>query len=71
MIRNIDEQRCSGCRICVDACPEDVLRFDEGKKKAYAAYPDDCIGCCVCGWFCPKKCIDVTMESAIPEVMAY
>ncbi len=71
MIKNLDEKRCTGCRICVDVCAEDVLRFDEERKKAHVAYPGDCLGCGACAWFCPQKCIEVTIERGRPEVMAY
>lgn len=71
MLKELDEDRCTGCKICVDICPEDVLRFDEDRKKAYVAYPEDCLGCGVCAWFCPLKCIEVTIDRARPEVMAF
>jgi len=71
MLKELDEDRCTGCKICVDICPEDVLRFDEDRKKAYVAYPKDCLGCGVCAWFCPLKCIEVTIDRARLEVMAF
>jgi NAD-dependent dihydropyrimidine dehydrogenase PreA subunit len=69
MLTKLDEDRCTGCKICVDICPEDVLRL-EG-KKAHIAYPDDCIGCGVCAWFCPRKCIETSVDRARQEVMAF
>lgn len=70
MLKNLDEETCTGCGICVDVCPEDVLRSDEDRKKAYIAYPEDCLGCGVCAWFCPQECIEVSIDRARPEVMA-
>lgn len=71
MLKELDEDRCTGCKICVDVCAEDVLRFDEDRGKAYVAYPDDCLGCGACAWFCPLKCIEVTIDRGKPEVMAF
>lgn len=71
MVKNLDKNKCTGCKICVKVCPEDVLRFDEASKKANVAYLEDCIACGVCAWFCPAKCIKITVDSARPEVMAY
>jgi NAD-dependent dihydropyrimidine dehydrogenase PreA subunit len=71
MLRSLDENICTGCQICVDACPEDVLRYDNNKRKAVIAYPKDCIGCGVCSWFCPVKCIETSIEREWPQVQAY
>jgi NAD-dependent dihydropyrimidine dehydrogenase PreA subunit len=35
VVKRIVEDLCFGCRLCVDICTEDVLRFDETKKKPY------------------------------------
>jgi len=70
-IESLSSEICIGCRICVDVCPEDVLRFDEKKKKAYIAYPEDCVACWVCEWFCPVKCIVVSKDPARPAVPDY
>jgi ferredoxin len=32
MIKEIYEDKCNGCGICVDVCPADVLRMDEKKE---------------------------------------
>ncbi|HUT71160.1 MAG TPA: ferredoxin family protein [Desulfatiglandales bacterium] len=71
MLEHLDENRCTGCKICVDVCPEDVLRFDEDRKKPFVAYPEDCLGCGACAWFCPRNCIEVSIDRARQEEMAY
>ncbi|MFC2071657.1 ferredoxin family protein [Chloroflexota bacterium] len=58
-IEKIDDIKCSGCKVCVDACPMDVIRFDEGKNVAYIAYPEDCDFCLACEEACPLDCIYV------------
>jgi NAD-dependent dihydropyrimidine dehydrogenase PreA subunit len=70
-IEALDLELCTGCKICVAVCPEDVLRFSEDEKKAYIGYPKDCVACLVCEWFCPVKCIQVSKDSARPLIMDY
>ena len=62
MLKRLDENECTGCQTCVDVCPEDVLRFDEDRKKPYVAYPEDCIGCGVCATKCPPKVAAIRIE---------
>ena len=50
----IDEERCNGCRMCVDACPEEALGLI--KKKAAVNHAS----CALCG-----TCIDICPERAI------
>ncbi len=63
-IKSLDQEICTGCRICVDACPEDVLYMDEEKKKASIRYPEDCVACFACEFFCPVQCIEVSKDRA-------
>jgi Fe-S-cluster-containing dehydrogenase component len=30
----LDEQKCSGCQSCIEACPYDAIRFDAESQKA-------------------------------------
>ena len=61
----INEDRCKGCALCVDACPKDVLALAERKVNVHgysyveAIKSDDCIGCASCGIVCPDGCITV------------
>ena len=48
----IDTRLCMGCGVCEFICPSDVYRITK-KKKAYLAYPEDCIGLC---WLCIQRC---------------
>ena len=63
-IKNLSSESCTGCQICVDVCPEDVLRFDEQIHKAVIKYPEDCVACWACESFCPVRCIEVSKERA-------
>ncbi len=60
MIDFLDESKCNGCGKCVESCPMDVFRLDKGKKKAYAAYPNDCQTCFCCELDCPVAAIKIS-----------
>jgi len=58
----IDVERCpEGCRVCIDACPDDALRLDEeGKPEVYQEF---CILCSACERVCPDDAIHVHRTS--------
>ena len=58
---DVNEDACTGCGVCVETCPTDVLRLDLA-QKAYAAYPRDCQGCFVCQWDCAYEAIRVRVN---------
>ena len=60
----VDNERCKGCALCVEACPQDVIAL--AKKVNVSGYPfvevvsqDNCIGCASCAIVCPDGCITV------------
>ena len=59
----IDEDRCKGCNLCVDACPQHVLalstdRFNaKGYRPVQLVDPDNCTGCTACKPVCPVNAI--------------
>lgn len=60
----VDTERCKGCSLCVNACPQDVIAL--AKKVNVNGYPfvevvaqDNCIGCASCAIVCPDGCITV------------
>jgi 2-oxoglutarate ferredoxin oxidoreductase subunit delta len=68
----IDAERCTGCNICVELCPQDCLELGDAVNShdyriAILASPDDCTGCEVCGWVCPHWAIDVFREGKARE----
>lgn len=58
MILSIDQEKCIGCGACVAKCPLDAIRMNED-KKAYIAYPDDCMTCYLCERACPSGALFV------------
>jgi heterodisulfide reductase subunit A len=55
---NIDEDLCSGCRICEDLCPYSALEFDE-KDKVMRVNDVMCKGCGSCASACPTGAISM------------
>ncbi len=54
----IQSEICKGCGLCIDACPQKVLKFHEKfntKGYHYAYYlGEGCTGCNVCFYACPE-----------------
>jgi NAD-dependent dihydropyrimidine dehydrogenase PreA subunit len=61
-IERIDENLCTGCGICSDSCPMDVIRMDENTGKAIIQYQEDCSLCALCEIDCPQGAIYVAPE---------
>ena len=50
---------CTGCGVCVDTCPTDVLRLDAASGRPIMAYALDCEACFICQFDCPYEAIRV------------
>ena len=58
----INVERCKGCGYCIEFCPVAVLGFSEkfnvkGYHYPEVIKPDACIGCDLCGMYCPDFAI--------------
>jgi len=64
----VDENRCKGCSLCVDACPQHVLalsatRFNaKGYRPVELVEAEGCTGCAVCAIICPDVVFTVYRE---------
>jgi len=53
----IDEQRCIGCTLCIQACPVDAIAG--AAKWMHTVIAAECTGCELCLPPCPVDCIDL------------
>jgi len=53
----VDEARCIGCTLCIDACPVDAIIGAQGLM--HTVVEAWCIGCRLCLPPCPVDCIDM------------
>ncbi len=55
MLAVIDEQRCIGCTLCIQACPVDAIVG--AAKQMHTIIGQECTGCELCLPPCPVDCI--------------
>jgi len=53
----IDTDECTGCGICVDACPNDVLELTDDVSTV--VNEETCTGCGACAEECPMEAIKI------------
>jgi electron transport complex protein RnfB len=54
-VARVDEERCIGCTLCIDACPVDAIIGARGLM--HTVVEPWCIGCKLCLPPCPVDCI--------------
>lgn len=64
VVARIDPEKCTGCKLCIQTCPEsNTIAFVPDSKKAQVVV-ERCKGCGLCVIKCPKQCIvlaEITM----------
>jgi len=56
MAVQIDQEKCNGCKLCVDVCPLEAISMEDEKAKVDQ---DACTECGQCVDECPNKAISV------------
>ncbi len=56
MAASIDEEQCTGCRLCVEACPVEAIVMENDKAKVDT---DRCTECGLCVKECPNEAISL------------
>jgi heterodisulfide reductase subunit A len=75
IVANVDEDICSGCRVCEHLCPYSAVEMKEKEGGKVVAHVIEalCKGCGVCGTACPTKAINLghfTTEEILAQVRA-
>jgi Fe-S-cluster-containing hydrogenase component 2 len=63
-IIRIDEDKCDGCGLCAQGCPEGALQMIDGKARLVSEITCDGLGACVGD--CPRGAITVETREAEP-----
>jgi len=59
----VDEEKCTGCNVCVEKCPIEAILMENEKAKIDM---DKCIHCGTCHSVCPNEAVRHDSEK-IPE----
>ncbi len=54
----VDPKRCSGCRMCEQACVAKAIKYDEDKRVVHVEEAA-CMGCGLCNATCPSSAISL------------
>lgn len=55
----VQTDHCKGCKLCVNACPVQVIEIDEDTLNKLGYHParykgEGCTGCGMCFYICPE-----------------
>jgi NAD-dependent dihydropyrimidine dehydrogenase PreA subunit len=63
-IIKIDEEKCTGCGLCIPSCPEGALQIIDGKARLVSDLMCDGLGACI--GECPEGAIEIEEREAEP-----
>lgn len=63
----IDDERCTGCGLCVSVCKDFSLELANGKVRKSDNALFGCIGCGHCMAICPSGAIEITGRTLSPD----
>ena len=56
MPAKIDADKCTGCEACIESCPSEAIKMEDGKA---VIDNDACVDCGVCVDECPVEAIEM------------
>ena len=61
-VAKLDEEKCTGCRVCIVSCPDpNVIAFVKDKKTVRVdSYR--CKGCGLCATACPRDALSIGQQ---------
>jgi len=66
----INENKCTGCGMCVTSCGREVFDFDAATNKAFVARPLQClVGCTSCEAWCVFEAIHFPDKKYVRDVI--
>jgi len=63
-IIKIDEEKCTGCGLCIPNCPEGAIQIIDGKARLVSDLMCDGLGACI--GHCPEGAIEIEKREAEP-----
>jgi len=70
-VEKIKLELCTGCGVCSETCPMDVIYMDTDTGKPYIRYQEDCVACYDCEKECPVNAIYVSPQRGRPVPHAW
>jgi 2-oxoglutarate ferredoxin oxidoreductase subunit delta len=69
----VDIEKCKGCRLCADACPQKIIQQSHDFNKSGYNFvvqtdKDLCTGCSICAVMCPEAAITVYKDEQIVAI---
>lgn len=67
----IDLDKCIGCGMCLETCPNNVFVLDEEASKVAVSNPDNCVVLCdKCATFCEQEAISFPDKEEMKQLIS-